>query len=390
MVVEMGTRPYKLLVVDDEEDVGPMFRQSMRQDVRQGRYQLLFAGTGVEALECLEREPDVDLVITDINMPDMDGLTLLRELSLRSCDLRSVVLSAYGDMKNIRVAMGLGAVDFVPKPVDFDDMRDTIERTLQNLVQWREAVSERDQLLSLRQELDLAGRIQQSMLSPDFPEVPGYEMHARVEPAREVAGDFYDVMRLDGGRLGLVVADVAGKGVPAALLMMSHRTLIRGAAIGLGDPARVLAEVNAVICENNPQSMFVTVFFCILDPADGSVVFANAGHPSPLLVRAGGPAVPLQSAEDIVLGLLPGADYESFTLNLEPGDALFMYTDGVTEAMNALGEEFGERRLLDVLPGSSGLGAAGCTAEVVDIVRQFVGGGAPSDDVTCMVMQRRA
>ena len=387
MVIEMS-RPYKLLVVDDEDDVAPMFRQSMRQDVRQGRYQLLFAGTGVEALECLEREPDIDLVITDINMPDMDGLTLLQELSLRGCDLRSVVLSAYGDMKNIRVAMGLGAVDFVPKPVDFEDMRNTIERTLRSLMQWREAVSERDQLLSLRQELDLAGRIQQSMLPPDFPSTGGYEVDATVEPAREVAGDFYDVMRLDGGKVGLVVADVADKGVPAALLMMAHRTLIRGAAIGLGDPARVLAEVNAVICENNRQTMFVTVFFCILDPSDGTVSFANAGHPSPLLLRADGVPVPLRSAGDIVLGLLPGADYELFTLRLEPGDVLFMYTDGVTEAMNAVGEEFGEERLVGALSGAVGLSAVDCTARVVGAVREFSDGRPPSDDVTCVTLRR--
>ena len=387
MVVEMS-RPYKLLVVDDEDDVAPMFRQSMRQDVRQGRYQLLFAGTGVEALECLEREPDIDLVITDINMPDMDGLTLLQELSLRGCDLRSVVLSAYGDMKNIRVAMGLGAVDFVPKPVDFEDMRNTIERTLRSLMQWREAVSERDQLLSLRQELDLAGRIQQSMLPPDFPSTGGYEVDATVEPAREVAGDFYDIMRLDGGRVGLVVADVADKGVPAALMMMAHRTLIRGAAIGLGDPARVLAEVNSVICENNPQTMFVTVFFCILDPSDGTVSFANAGHPSPLLLRADGVPVPLPSVGDIVLGLLPGADYELFTLRLEPGDVLFMYTDGVTEAMNAAGEEFGEERLVGALSGAVGLSAVDCTARVVGAVREFSDGRPPSDDVTCVTLRR--
>ena len=388
MVVGQIDRPYKLLVVDDEDDVAPMFRQSMRQDVRQGRYQLLFAGNGVEALECLEREPDIDLVITDINMPGMDGLALLQEISARSCDLRSVVLSAYGDMKNIRVAMGLGAVDFVVKPVDFDDMRDTIERTLRNLVQWREALSYRDQLMSLRQELELAGRIQRSMLPADFPPVDGYELFALMEPAREVGGDFYDVMPLEGGRVGLVVADVSDKGVPAALLMMANRTLLRGAAIGLGDPARVLFEMNSVLCENNPQSMFLTVFFCILDPADGTVVFANAGHPSPMLVGADGTVVSLDSAHDVVLGLLPGAGYEFFTLSMAPGDLLFMYSDGVTEAMNSIGEEFGDLRLADVLCGVVGFSPSECTALVVDAVREFAAGQVASDDLTCLVLRR--
>ena len=387
MVVQTD-RPYKLLVVDDEDDVAPMFRQSMRQDVRQGRYKLLFAGSGTEALECLEREPDVDLVITDINMPGMDGLALLERLSARSADLRSVVLSAYGDMKNIRAAMGLGAVDFVVKPVDFDDMRETIERTLRNLDQWREALSHRDQLISLRRELDLAGRIQQSVLPSEFPPTDGYEIHALVEPAGEVSGDFYDVMRVEGGCVGMVVADVSDKGVPAALLMMASRTLLRGAAIGLGNPARVLSEVNDLMCDNNPQSMFVTVFFCVLDPVEGTVTFANAGHPSPIVVRRDGVISSLESAENVVLGLLPGAGYDLFSVSLEPGDAVFMYTDGVTEAVNGAGEEFGEEKLMEVLSSEPVTSAAGCSARVVESVREFAGGLAQSDDITCAVLRR--
>ena len=387
MVVQTD-RPYKLLVVDDEDDVAPMFRQSMRQDVRQGRYKLLFAGSGTEALECLEREPDVDLVITDINMPGMDGLALLERLSARSADLRSVVLSAYGDMKNIRAAMGLGAVDFVVKPVDFDDMRETIERTLRNLDQWREALSHRDELVSLRRELDLAGRIQQSVLPSEFPVMDGYEIHALVVPAGEVSGDFYDVMRVEGGRVGMVVADVSDKGVPAALLMMASRTLLRGAAIGLGNPARVLSEVNDLMCQNNVQSMFVTVFFCVLDPGLGAVAFANAGHPSPLVVRADGAVSALESAENVVLGLLPGAGYDLFSASLEPGDAVFMYTDGVTEAVNGVGEEFGEEKLIEVLSSEPVTSAAGCSARIVESVREFAGGLAQSDDITCAVLRR--
>ena len=387
MVVQVDW-PYKLLVVDDEEDVVPMFRQSMRPEVRQGRYKLVFAGSGVEALECLEREPDVDLVITDINMPEMDGLTLLGHLSERSGDLRSVVLSAYGDMKNIRTAMGLGAVDFVTKPVDFDDMKETIERSLRSLDQWREAQSQRDQLLSLRQELDLAGRIQRSVLSAEFPQVDGYGVHALLKPAQEVAGDFYDVMRLDGGRVGLVIADVSGKGVPAALLMMATRTLLRGAAIGLGEPARVLSEVNSLMCRNNPDSMFVTVFFCVLDPVSGVVTYANAGHPAPLLVRADGSVAPLESAENLVMGLLPGAEYELFTLSLEPGDSVFMYTDGVTEAMDGDGEEFGELRLAESLSSAPVESVGGCCARVVEAVREFAGREPQSDDITRLAVRR--
>ena len=386
-MVVRSERPYKLLVVDDEEDVAPMFRQSMRPEVREGRYKLIFASSGLEALDRLEQEPDVDLVITDINMPEMDGLTLLGRLAERSCDLRSVVLSAYGDMRNIRSAMALGAVDFVTKPVDFDDMKETIERSLRSLEQWREAVSQREELFSLRRELDLAGKIQQSVLSAELPQVGGYDLHALVEPAQEVAGDFYDVMRLDGGRLGLVAADVSGKGVPAALLMMAARTLLRGAAIGLGDASRVLAEVNSLLCQNNPDTMFVTVFFCVLDPLTGTVSYA--GHPSPLLVRADGSVEALACSQDLVLGVVPDAEYELFTFALEPGDGIFMYSDGVTEAMDGSGGEFGGERLVGVLSGAPVGGASACCDRVLGAVEEFADGESQSDDITCVVIWRQ-
>ena len=167
-------RPFKLLVVDDEEEVMPIFRQRMRREVRGGVYELFFARSGVEALEILDSHPDVDLVITDINMPEMDGLTLLERLRASDADLRAVVLSAYGDMANIRAAMNLGAFDFVLKPVDFDDLRVTINRTRENLREWRAAMEFRDQLTSLRQEIGIAGRIQQSVLPVSFPVIEGY------------------------------------------------------------------------------------------------------------------------------------------------------------------------------------------------------------------------
>ena len=385
-MVTLENSPYKLLVVDDEDDVAPMFRQSMRRDVRRGKYELLFAGSGLEALECLDREPNVDLVITDINMPEMDGLELLGRLSERSYDLRSVVLSAYGDMKNIRTAMSLGAVDFVTKPVDFDDMKETIERTLCGLEQWREAISHKVDLLSLKKDLDLAGRIQQSMLPTEFPELDNYGAHALLEPASEVAGDFYDVMRLDKGRLGLLIADVSGKGVPAALFMMASRTLLRGAAIGLGHPARILAETNALMCPANSQAMFATVLFGILNPYDGSFEYANAGHMPPLLVRADGSVKELETSKDVALGLMPEAEYEQFKISLGPGELLFMYTDGVTEAMNGT-DEFGQSRLNSVVSELAGKSAEEVCAGVLAAVREFSGPDVQSDDITCVALR---
>ena len=387
-MVDEGGRSYKLLVVDDEPEMEPMFRQRLRRDIRQGRYEFFFAGSGIEALELLEREPDVALMITDLNMPGMDGLTLLGQLAGRSVDLRSVVFSAYSDMKNVRAAMGLGAVDFVIKPVDFEDMRETIERHLRGLEEWRDVVADRERLDSLRRELDLAGRIQRSVLSADLPEVEGYEVHALLHSAKEVSGDFYDVMLFEDGRVGLVVGDVSGKGIPAALLMMASRTLLRGLAVGLGDPARVLSEANALLSKDNSQSMFVTAFLCIFDPGSGQAVYANAGHPSPFLVRGDGTVLSLESAGDMVLGLLPGVGYASFSFSLEPGGLLFVYTDGVTEAVNHSLEEFGKARLAELLSGQGSRTASECADRVLGAVREFAGVEEQFDDITCLLLRR--
>ena len=384
-------RPYNVLVVDDEEDVPPIFRQHLRREVRQGRYVLHFAHSGVEALRCLDHELDIDLVVTDINMPEMDGLTLLERLSESGRELRSVVLSAYGDMSNIRAAMNRGAFDFLVKPVDFDDMRVTIDRSLQNLEAWRDAVASRHELVSLNRDLEIAWRIQNSVLPRTFPSYGGYDLHGHLEPARVVSGDFYDVIRPDGDRLGLVVADVSGKGVPAAMLMMSARTLVRGLAIATRDPSEVLAEVNEVLCQDNTLFTFVTMWFGIFDPADGSVVYANAGHDKPLVFGPDAVCVEHGDVSEVVLGLVPGQRYSVSRLVLEPGQGICLFTDGVTEAENGDGEMMGHGRLSEVLAeaGPGVRDAAWTVRLVMDAVREFSGGHPQSDDVTCVVLCRR-
>ena len=219
---------YKILVVDDEPDLEPLMLQRMRRDIRAGRYEFVFAQNGVEALEKLNQDDAIDMVLSDINMPQMDGLTLLEQIPKVDPNIRSVIISAYGDMKNIRTAMNRGAFDFVTKPVDFEDLRVTIDRTLRNMAEWREALQSRDQLVALQNELDVARGMQQSILPTRFPQYPGYTVYGKMQAARNVGGDFFDVLQLNEGRIGLAVADVSDKGVPAALFMMSSRTLLKG------------------------------------------------------------------------------------------------------------------------------------------------------------------
>ena len=182
MVTELQERTYKILVVDDEPDLQPLMLQRMRRDIRSGHYEFTFAGNGVEALERLNEDDSIDMVLSDINMPQMDGLTLLSQIPAVHPNIRSVIISAYGDMKNIRTAMNRGAFDFVTKPLDFDDLRLTIDRTLRHLTEWRAALSSRDKLVALQNELDVASRMQQSILPPSSHRDPSFRCSGTWSP----------------------------------------------------------------------------------------------------------------------------------------------------------------------------------------------------------------
>ena len=380
--------PHKILVVDDEPDVEPLVLQRMRRNIRAGQYTFVFAGNGVEALERLRQEPDIAMVLSDINMPQMDGLTLLEQIPDVDPNVRCVIVSAYGDMENIRTAMNRGAFDFVTKPLDFNDLRLTIDRTLRRVAEWREALASRDKLVALQNELDLATKMQQSILPTRFPEGPGYRLFGHMEAARAVGGDFFDIMRLDNGRIGLAIADVSDKGVPAALFMMSTRTLLKGAAVGLADPAEVLREVNNLLNDDNEASMFVTVLYATFDPRSGELVYANGGHNSPLMVRADGSSELLPLTGGIALGVVPDYRYARNTVTLEPGDTLVLYTDGVTEAMNDTHEEFGVERLRAIFASDPPGDSRETTQAVFDAVHAFAGDTPQSDDVTCLSLGR--
>ncbi|MXW64797.1 MAG: SpoIIE family protein phosphatase [Bacteroidetes bacterium SB0662_bin_6] len=384
----MSKNPYKILVVDDEPDLQPLMLQRMRRSIRSGKYTFVFAGNGIEALERLREQEDIDMVVSDINMPQMDGLTLLDQIAQLDPNIRSVIISAYGDMKNIRTAMNRGAFDFITKPVDFDDLRITIDRTLEHMARWREALASRDKLVSLQNELDIARKMQRAILPTEFPNKPDYRIFGDMEPARNVGGDFFDVIPLGRGRVGLAIADVSDKGVPAALFMMSSRTLLKGAAIGSTAPSDALREVNNMLCEKNDSMMFVTLLYGIYDPESGEFTYANAGHNSPVVLHSDKSCSMLPLTGGVAIGVMPELEYEQNTITLAPGETLTLYTDGVTEAMNEDKEELGEERLFDMLKGASSGEPEAITRAIFDGIKAFVGDAPQSDDITCLAIHR--
>ena len=381
------TQAYRILVVDDEPDLEPLILQRMRRHIRSNEYEFVFAQNGVEALEKLNADPTIDMVLSDINMPKMDGLTLLQQLPDVDPNLRAVIISAYGDMDNIRTAMNRGAFDFVTKPIDFDDLKITITRTLEHLAEWREALSSRDQLVALQNELSIASQLQQSILPRKPPGSDDYEVSANMEPARNVGGDFYDYFNLED-QIGLVVADVSDKGIPASMFMMSSRTALKGAAIGVREPHMVLSEINNQLQQDNPTFMFVTLIYALFNPDTGSLTYSIAGHDPPMLVSADGAVTELPLTKGVALGIAPDVVYTQESVTLAPGDTIVLYTDGVTEAMNADNQQFGLQRLTDVFDGKPPENAQAANEAVFDRVRNFAGDAPQSDDITCLTLRR--
>src|SRR3954470_12846960 len=203
--------PFKILVVDDEPDVELLIKQRFRRKIRDGEFEFEFALNGEDALEKLSADHSIDIVMSDINMPVMDGLTLLTQLSSLDRVLRTVMVSAYGDMQNIRIAMNRGAYDFLTKPIDFEDFETTVHKTIREIKGVREGHQARLQLTALENELNVASQIQQSMLPrkfPPFPEQKEFDIYAQMTAARSVGGDFYDFFMVDADRLGFVIGDV--------------------------------------------------------------------------------------------------------------------------------------------------------------------------------------
>ena len=243
---------------------------------------------------------------------------------------------------------------------------------------------------SVSRELALAGQIQANFLPDTLPEVPGWQLAAMLEPAGETSGDFYDVIPLRSGQLGILIADVADKGMGAAKFMALSRTLIRTYAVEHEtEPGLVLAAANHRILGDTRAGLFVTVFYGVLDPTLGELTYSNAGHNPPYLLSArDGNIIQELDRTGVPLGILDGVTWEQRAVRLAPNDVLLLYTDGITEAQNAQEAFFDEERLREVVRANLGRSARVIQDSVIAQVGAFVGEAPQSDDITLMVVVR--
>ena len=371
----------RILIVDDVPANVDVLVQALR-----GEYQLSVAIDGTAAL-CAAEKFLPDLVLLDIIMPGIDGYEVCRRLraSPRTQEIPVMFLSSLEEVQDKTKGFEVGGNDYLVKPFAILEVKARVKSLLRAKA-YVDGVKEK-----IAYELRIAREIQMGILPPDVSAVTdgtGLEAHAILHPAQEVGGDLYEVLRMPDGNLVAVMGDVSGKGIPAALFMAVTMTLVRAMAPDSHRPEEILRRVSDALASHNPHTMFVTLLCAIYDVRTGRLDYASAGHPPAVLIREGSAQfLPLKPG--MVAGIMAGLSAPSQSVQLQAGDQVVFYTDGVTEAFNAAENLYGETRLLEELAGQSGHTAAATTDALLRSVRAHAGEHPQSDDITVLVLKRK-
>ncbi|HKR59061.1 MAG TPA: SpoIIE family protein phosphatase [Pyrinomonadaceae bacterium] len=378
----------RTLIADDQADVATALRLLLRD----AGYQTEAVTSPAAVLEAIQ-ERDFDLVLMDLNYArdttsGQEGLDLINQIRQLDSTLPVVVLTGWGTVELAVEAMQRGVYDFVQKPWDNRNLLKTLETQIERGRTRRRQIdidaARRRASEHLDQELAEAEEIQRALLPKELPQLEGLEIAIAWRPARAVGGDYFDVLKFSDRHTGICIADVAGKGMSAALLMSHAQAVLKSLAAETVTPDSLCARINSVVCENIVPNRFISCFYALLDTQTKTVSYTNAGHYAPILVRdgrclrltGGGP----------VLGVFPNQTYELHEIALQSGDCLLLFTDGASEALDTNGEEFGEERLQKLLISGSELSAAELRESIIAAVTEF-GDGSFHDDVTLMVLK---
>ena len=331
-----------------------------------------------------------DLILLDIKMPGLDGFETMRRIQeqMAPSEKIPVILLTADDSQDAEThGLALGAMDFIKKPFIPDVLVLRVRHTI-DLVRLQHDLEQENE--RIRSELAMASRIQSAMLPgifPAFPERKEFDIYASMDPVRGVGGDFFDFFFIDRDRLCLLIADVSGKGIPAALFMMASKIILADNAKSGKSPAQILQDTNEAICANNPEEMFVTVWLGILDISTGLLTTANAGHEYPALMHADGQFELFRDRHGLVVGGMPGVKYHEHSLQMYPGSKLFVYTDGVPEATDAENALFGTTRMLEALNAHANESPKQILHGVRQAVNEFVSDMEQFDDLTMMCLE---
>ena len=377
----------KILVVDDE-----IANLQKLQRTFMGRYRVLAASSGREALELIRVNDDISVIIADQRMPDMTGVDLFRQSLAQLPDAVRIILTGYTDVDVLLAAINSCKVfRYVVKPWDPPDLLMTVERGLESYRLTIENARFRKELIRrerLARELEIAREIQGYILPQPYPEIVGYEVAVEYHPAREVGGDLYDFdWKEAGGLLHLVIGDVSGKSIPAALYGAVFSGQLRALFSQALTPRQILARANSSLVAHYKVSNYIAVACLQIDLPSGSCVLANSGMPFPYLVR--GEEIQRLDTSGVPLGLFEGSVYDETSLEMNPGDLLVMTSDGATDATGPDGQMFDEARFIDAIRQSSTAGAAQLAGSLYRTICDFAGNAEVQDDITILVMKRK-
>jgi sigma-B regulation protein RsbU (phosphoserine phosphatase) len=368
----------RTLIADDQPDV----LEALRLLLKSEGYQIEAVQSPAAVLDKLKSGP-FDLLLMDLNYTrdttsGQEGLDLLARIQAIDSTLPVVAMTAWGSVELAVEAMQHGVRDFVLKPWENARLLDTLRSQIEK------GQRKRNELRREREEFEDARAVGQALLPKSIPEVPGIEIATTSQPVRTLNGDYFDVLEMGAGRLGIAIADVVGKGVPAALLMSNVQATVRALALDSVTPGMLVGKLNASVQRNTTPGKFVTFFYCVVDRNAGTLTYTNAGHCAPVLVRANG-TIERLDAGGAVLGVFAEWPFEQAEVTFAPGDRLVLFTDGITEASNARDEEFGEERLAELTSALRDRGAHELKNRILQTVSSFTGGRA-QDDATLVVI----
>ncbi len=364
----------RILIADDQAHI----REALELLLKNEGFVSETANTPGAVVDAV-RARNFDVLLLDMNYArdttsGDEGLELLSRIRDIDSSLPVVLMTAWASIELAVEAMQGGGRDFVQKPWDNQKLLGALRRQIEEGRVLREK----------KREIEEAREIQRRLLPIEMPKVSGCAIQAFWKPAKEVGGDYFDAIRLTDSSVALCIADVAGKGLPAALLMSNMQASVRGLAPGISGSAAMCHELNRVALENTRSDRFTTLFYAVLDCTRRSLRYSNAGHVPPILIRQDGTITRL-SEGGTVLGIFPDAEYEELEVDFAPGDRLVLLTDGITEASNDKAEEFGEKRLIEVLLEHRHLPAADLQRVLLEAVASF-GGQALQDDATFLIV----
>jgi len=381
--------PPTILVVDDDPDILRIVQFYLKKQ----NYTIFTATNGEEAVAALEEQPDIELILSDVMMPKMNGLELLKAVRTNPhmADISLILISAEGQTSKKVAGLDLGADDYITKPFNFDELMARVRNHLR-LRRLQREVTLKNSLLKARNDqltsdLEAARTVQQALMPHVLPENQYFTTGSRYIPLDRVGGDFFDIVLLDGGKkLGVIIADVCGHGVAAAFITAMTKISFRNSCFSSFNPGHVLTQMNQELF-STLQSGFVTAFYGVFDFTAQTLSFSSGGHPPLLIHQKENNQVTELPAQSTFLGFFNEVEFKTDTFPIQKGDRVLFYTDGIYEGTNQSGETFGMERVCGLIKSHADLSIPDQINKLLDGLFDFLGGEKLEDDITLLGLE---